>query len=357
MSQRKRRIQIAATGAKVLGHVFGTATIFAVFNLFYLSEAAFQGLLIGLGDAQMSNQLMMEVGMMAGVSACMWAIGFIAVQLFRETRRTRRTTSLATSRGTVMTETLIVLPVFLLLVFGLSQMAINSMAGLLTTLGTYQSARTLAVWAPEIGHDRIDGGQEVTKEMVDERARAAGAGVLAPVASMSALNVNACNDQITAGADGHGQSEHVITDFLNGMKTLNLGAGADVPGQLKSWSLVDAFGTRAFALRAAPKLKVAFCASHVEWDEATIVTDPDDNQRSEITVTFTYVHRNTFPLVRHIFNNGTGNVDASKLPYQGNNSVTPISRTYSMYQQISPNPEQPLRSAIDALLGSIGGMP
>lgn len=357
MSHRKRRTQIAATGAKVLGHLLGTAIVFVVFNLFYLSENAFMGLMVGLDDQQMANQLMMEIGMMVGVSACLWAIGYIAFQLFRTARKTRRKTALATSRGTVMTETLIVLPVFFLLVFGLAQMAVNSMAGLLTTLGTYQAARTIAVWAPELGKDRADNGATVDKAMVDERARAAGAGVIAPVASMSAANVNRCNDQITAGADGHGQSEHVITSFLEGMSALNLGAGADVPGQAWTRTLGDAFGARPFALRAAPKLKVAYCASHVDWDEGAVVTDAENNSRAEISVKFTYVHRNTFPLVRHIFDNGTGDVAASQLPYQGTNSVTPISRTYSMYHQITPNPERPLRSAIEAGLDAIGGMP
>ena len=75
-----------------------------------------------------------------GISVCVWALFVILFHTVRPdptdvSRRFRAT------RGTVLTETLIVIPVALTLTFGLAQLAVMNVAGILANLASVQAGR------------------------------------------------------------------------------------------------------------------------------------------------------------------------------------------------------------------------
>lgn len=337
MSQKNaRRFRFGLWGAKLLGHFTATVGVFAIFGLLFLTEPALHMLDVGLLDHQMSSQLWAEMGLIFGVSACFWAMMYLSVQYFREARKSRKKLALAKARGTIMTETLIVLPVFFLLTFGLSQMAINSMAGLLTTLATYQAARTVAVWAPEEGHDRSGAGT-VSATVIEDKARVAAAGVIAPVAPSLATGIAGCDTNSTT-----------LDNFLQSLTGAGV-APVTVP-KFERWSFVDALDTGSFATRGWIKMKSAYCAVNVEYTD--VITDPDNNDRSEFSTTVIYNHRSIMPLVGPIFATGA---EGDNAPTGMN--IAAIKRTYSLTQQVSPNPRLPKKGAIASLISGIGSLP
>jgi hypothetical protein len=329
-----RRYRVVVWGVQLLGHAVASAIAFGLFAMIFMTEKSLIMLDIGLLDEQMSGRLLSEIALIYGVSACFWAMLFLVGKYFTARKEKTKRMSLAAARGTVMTETLIVLPVFFLLTFGLAQMSINSMAGLLTTLGTYQAARTVAVWGPEVGHNRSGGGG-VSSDTVRDKARIAAAGVIAPVAP-TVGQAMACNSNSTT---------------LNQMLLSMTGAGVSPAAAPKTeiWSFADALDSQSFGDRGWVKMRTAYCMVDVEF--GSVITDPDSNDRQEFTTTVTYNHLNVMPLVNHIFSTGAeGNA-------QGLTTVAAIQRSYTLTQQISPNPELPRTGAIASLLGSIGSLP
>ena len=73
-----------------------------------------------------------------------------------------------------MTETLIVIPVYILVMLGTMQLSQNMMAGLLTTLSAFEAGRTAAVWIPEAESGR----NGVSDDLVNDKVRIAAATVV-----------------------------------------------------------------------------------------------------------------------------------------------------------------------------------
>ncbi len=209
-----------------------------------------------------------------------------------------------------MTETLIVLPIFLLFTSGLAQMGINAMAGLLTTVGTFEAGRTLAVWGPEIGNARVNG---VSRADVSERARLAVALVVAPVATTTLSQINKCSTSPT------------LDKLLKGMVASGVLSTPNAGGRVSIWSFSEAFGKESFATRAPAKLKSAYCS--VEIDNSVFANIPTTGTKgANFTVKVKYNHQAVFPMVSQIFSNSG------------------ISRSYVMRSHIPPNdclPESP----------------
>lgn len=112
-----------------------------------------------------------------GLAACLWAMTYIVFSLVRLRRKQRKLQVVRARRGSVMTETIVILPVWMLLVFGLLQLAVNNVGGILANVAVYEAARSAWVWKGEAGKRA-----NVNDAMVTDRARIAAALVMAPVA-------------------------------------------------------------------------------------------------------------------------------------------------------------------------------
>ncbi len=284
-------------------HLLGIFVLSAVFASLFISETTAMIIYSLLGDQQISEQILTPLVITLGLSTVFWGVGVFAIRAINRPQ----VKTLKRARGSIMTETLIVLPVFLLLTSGLAQMGINSMAGLLTTVGAFEAGRTLAVWGPEEGNARINGG--VTRAQITERARIAVAVIVAPVAKTTATAM--CAPSAT------------LNNFLRGMTAAGV-APVPVP-RAQIWSFMEAFGTETFAQRGPTKVVAAYCA--VSIDGSSFAGIPTQGTTGgDFTVKVTYAHKTVFPLVDQVF--GTGGIE----------------RSYQMRSHIPPNdclPESP----------------
>lgn len=288
-------------------HLSGIFVLFAVFSGLFISQSTASIIYGVLGDDQITEQILTPLVIIFGLSTVVWGVGvFAARRLNRPQLKT-----LKRAHGTIMTETLIVLPVFFLLTSGLAQIGINSMAGLLTTVGAYEAGRTMAAWGPEVGNKRIS--ESITRAEVTERARLAVAVIVAPVAQTTLLSINRCSTSPT------------LTKFLNGMVGAGVLPTPNAGARLNIWDYQESFGDKSFAQRGPAKLKSAYCSVGVEASSFNNI--PTDGEKGgDFEVSVTYRHRAVFPMVRKIFANSV------------------IKRSYKMRSHIPPNdclPESP----------------
>lgn len=328
-SMLKHRSNIAhVTGLALmgLGHVTAVLTIFI--GVLLMSANADTAYLFerSLDDAQLKGFVIKDLVTLFAMSAGVWALLVFAYRRAMFHARTSKRVALVRVRGTILTETLIIFPVFLLLTFGLGQMAINSMAGLLTTLATYEAARTIAVWGPEVGNDRTGNGNVTTAQMTD-RARVAAAGVLAPVAPTLASGL-ACQ-----------RNSKPLNDMLKSL--VGAGVAPTATPRATNFSFSEALDDQAYSARGWLKLNIAYCSTEVTT-QGTIITDPTSRDRNTFTTTVSYFHATNFPLVGQVFRTQVGGG-----PWTG--SVSKFQRSYTLTQQISPNPELPQRGIISNL--------
>ena len=293
----------------VLGHLTATTVFFAAFAMMFVNEQIMGLVGVGLQDTQLRADVVTPIVLVFGLSACAWALTFIVYSLVRLRLPKSRGLALSRARGTIITETLVVLPIFFLLTFGLAQMAVNSMAGLLSTLASYEVARTLAVWAPE-------SRANVDANVIREKARLVGAAVVAPIVPENRAGLAGCDQNATS-----------LRQMREGLQGVGLESG--VGGETRTWSMKDAFGTRAFSERGPTKLTLAFCNSWVTW--TPVDRDTDNVNIQAFTATFTYHHPAVFPMVGPIFaqNPGAGN--------WGTNYVSSFTKSYSMTTYLTPN--------------------
>jgi hypothetical protein len=254
-----------------------------------------------------------------GLSACLWALVVIAYLLWKNPDA--RPTRVLAHRGTVMVETLVILPLFFLLTFGLAQLAVNNVAGILANVAVYQSARTAWLWQPEIGVDRA--GHSMTTPEVQDRSRIAAALVMTPAAPGNFMSN-------PIGSDAFDK-----TRFAMAAGQLPMGAGAGDFGSLmaaagsvdptvatrNNLSLSTALDESSFLRRTVLKFSHAYEATSVEINETA----------ANVEVTLTYKHHQVMPLVNRFFGD-FGNAGA-RVGY-----FTTVNRTYSFpLQPYTPN--------------------
>lgn len=226
-----------------------------------------------------------------GLSACMWALLVIIYKLWKHPRA-RRVHALG-RRGSVMTETLIVLPIFLLMTLGLAQLAINNVAGILANVAVYEAARTAWLWTPEEGVERVSG--TVDAAAVKERARIAAALVMTPAAPGEFVT-----DPLS------GSEEFKRTRFAMAASHVPGGGGFDSIGDLlstafsfnftrateRNMSLSRALDESTFIERGLLKFTHAYTVTDIE------VTQPEEGR---IGVNLTYHHHQAMPYVRRLY--------------------------------------------------------
>ena len=309
--------RVARTLVSAAMHLLAITITFACFVALFATQRVAEVFPLAFAEPQLQPDLIAPLVIILGLAACAWGLVFITYLLAQSRIHVVRTTSMRPSTGTIITETLIVLPVFFLLTFGLAQMGTSSIAGLLTTLGTYEAGRTLSVWGPEIGNDRAPGGA-TSQSTANEKARLAAAAVIAPATPELASGLQGCNQ---------GNS---LPKMRSGMVAAGLSPEAVPPLSIRN--MPQAFGVSAFALRGPTKLTLAYCATEVSW--TSINSNPGDTERNEFTTTVRYHHPAVFPLVGILFA-----ADPGAGPW-----ITPhvstITRTYTMWSQLTPNPER-----------------
>lgn len=233
-----------------------------------------------------------------------------AAQGWRMMRRRGEARVLRAARGTVVTETLIVLAPFMLLTSGLAQMSINNMAGMLTNKAAYEAGRTMWVWEPT---DRNAG---------QRRARLAAAASVAPVAPGSNLMLGMGGDQELQALRGTMYATYSPLGWVGGgsgvSKTL---AGVQAVGgesSLTGLSFNNAFDDDSFPRRAARKLTFAYLATTIQ-----------PRTGAEVGATVSYRHFQAFPWFGWI----TGRREFSGPGMRPGYYLT-ITRTYTIPAQV-----------------------
>ena len=283
-------------GALALLHLTGVATTTVTLAWLALGTDHIRWLLAAhraVGDASMvAPQLALHLGL----SAFLWALGYLIFS--GVARRERPARGLRRARGTVLTETLIVMPVLLLLILGTAQLSVNNIAGMLINYGTSQAARTAWVWQPEI--DPIGGEGEgrmgVDQDWVEEMATLRIAAAMTPVApSMFASQRDIASDEF----------EQMRAIFLaTQLRHAPIDAGDTVLGDAQA---LDAFEEAQDLLfknaldgGTFPRRTVRKFTSAYEATEVTIIDQEIDGGRF-VGVEVEYMHQITFPLVGGVF--------------------------------------------------------
>lgn len=287
----------------------GTSVLFGAICASLFNEKIVALIKQGVSDPQIQSDVLIPLALVFGLSGCAVALVRIIFALAQERMAGKKQLSVVRAqRGTVITETLIILPVFFLLTFGLAQMAINAMAGLLTTLASYEVARSLAVWAPEEGN-------RATQSQIRDRAKTVAAGVIAPVVPM--LRSGSCN---TAGTS--------VESMVRGMRRTGLSTGFRPEGSISD--VTGALDTATFAERGPTKLRLAYCNIDVTWDgpENRNTETPD---LGRVKATVRYYHPTTMPMVGPVFRS------ANPGGRWTTRNVSNFNKVYTMGTHLTPN--------------------
>ncbi len=234
------------------------------------------------------------------IAAMLWTLVYAT---FRRARRhlderkrsSSRVVSLA--RGTVVTETLIILPFALTLYFGLAQLAINNVAGILTNLAAFQAGRSMFIWLPEAHVER----RETSMDYAIDMARIQAALVLTPVAPadyFTPIGIHSPQSEQTLNAIV-GMQLPFIADDLGSYASTELSlilSLEDAPGLLRQHTRANQSMTRgldatSFRLRSIRKFTFAY--------NATMVIPMEVGPT--VGATLIYAHHNSMPLVGRMF--------------------------------------------------------
>ena len=226
-----------------------------------------------------------QVGLHLGIAACGWVMLVLVWQYLQEARRSgRKPKRLVKARGTVIVETLIVLPVLLLLLLGISQLAFHNIANMLSNAAAYHAARAVSVW---------HGEPSCTGSCSPESMAALQAAmILAPVVPGQQIGYE--GDQLPdhvlkAMGIMVGTQRPLLSSDMGFYGTLD--AQQHLNNQNQSFSFAAAFDTASFPARSAIKLAGAYTATSVSY---TI-----SNRR--LNVEMEYKHRVSMPLMPGIF--------------------------------------------------------
>ncbi len=255
------------------------------------------------------------------MSALVWTLIVFAYKLTTRQRGARVVRAARARRGSVMVETLIAVPVFLTLLFGLVQMTLNNTAAIMTSLAAFEAGRSAAIWQAEAAapSSRIKGAGKTSSDDVTERARMAASTVLASVASASF-------------SDGCSTSS-AFSSKMTGMTSASNLAGIAVPtgglmgslGTVRALSsektLATAFDDNRFEFRGALKMITAYCNT-----TATVT-----NEGPRVRTVVEYDHKLTVPMMGRVFMS-----KMKTLQY-----YSTIRRTFVTAAVMPPNPAPP----------------
>lgn len=263
-----------------IGHMCGVTIVAALIGIVVLDWTPavwLAGKLVAISEIRAKSAT--ELLLFSGLSACVWALIVIAWQLVQLHLKDSERRTIKLSKGTVVTETLIVLPVFLLLTFGLAQLAVSGLAGILMNVAGYQAARSAWVWQPE--EDASNKRMGIEDGVAQDRCRIAIAAVMLPVAPGGFVNnpllgSDAATDYRTLAGLSNVPLGGFVTDATGG------GNLADVLGGIGSISATTAVRANqsvsfaldhdTFAIRTLKKFTHAYHASACEINDDHSVT-------------------------------------------------------------------------------------
>lgn len=288
--------------------------------LLFVVTGSFQSVLLlveGLSDGDLWTMVGTEVLIMLLIASAIW----LAVLAMKPTKRKARHFKLST--GSTMLEFLIVFPVFMLFLMGLSQLTINNTASILTSLGAFQGGRAVFVWEPE---SRIDASSRrfTTRRQVESRARAAATMVLAPVVPTS-YSGSGAGVSYTPRCDT-GEFDAALNAVYQQLGSSFTSSGIIGASERRDDMTATMDGQLSFRARAMMKLPMAWCFTDVSFEYVG----------SQVRTTVQYEHENQFGLVARIF---TG---AGKRDVHGRKGYfTTLTATYTMPIQRLPNTMDP----------------
>lgn len=318
-NEKKSPWLLALQGA---GHAVGVAVVFMV-GLW----AQFQA----VPDAVMTSAIRHEFDLVAhnqpqflfhlALSALVWTLIVSAYTLSTRQRGARVVRAASARRGSIMVETLIAVPVFLTLLFGLVQMTLNNTAAIMTSLAAFEAGRSAAIWEAEsqAPSSRIEGAGQIGSDDVTERARTAAATVLASVASSSFSD--GCSTSSTFSAKMTGMTSASNLAGIVVPTTGALGALGTVRALSSDKTLSAAFDDNRFEFRGPLKMITAYCNT-----TATVTTEGN-----RIRTVIEYDHKLTVPMMGRIFMS-----KMKTLQY-----YSTIRRTFVTAQIMPPNPAPP----------------
>jgi hypothetical protein len=298
---KKTSQKLMGTMLAVMGHlsaVFGIAAAGAllIVPLPHLKGVASQ---LGMVD-RLWDMSAFAVFLHIGLASCLWALTYILFQLSRVRASERKTKgAIRLQRGSVMTETLVIMPIYLLLTFGMGQLAINNVGGILANVAAYEAARAAWVWKPEAEAGRM----AVNDDVAIEKCRIAIAFVMMPVAPGDFLKLGAISSlgpyankarMVAFGANipGAGIISTNLPDFAGELSEAGVAAlalGTRTTNQNSYASTIDG---SSFVTRTVRKFTQAYLGT-----ECTIAADH--------SVTMKYKHLCSMPYVGRVF----GSVD------------------------------------------------
>lgn len=300
-------VSLIASGVAVL--IVPMATLKLVFSAHQMAPA-------------MIERSLPSILLHIGLSACIWALCVIAYKLWIRPRP--KVLHRLGQRGSVMTETLIVLPVFFVLCFGMAQLAVNNIGGILANVAVYQAARAAWIWQPEVGVTRVS--TEITQEDAENRVRIAAALVMTPVAPGDYKKDDEGNDAFGKNREAMASSQDILGTVLN-IPDIMAGfeAGGNTRATRNNLSLARALDESTFMTRTVRKFTHAY--------QATAVVIKTDSGRTEVDMT--YKLQQVMPIANRIF--GEFDTVAGR---EGLFSV--YKRTYSFRTQpFKPNSQTP----------------
>lgn len=328
----------------------------AVFSAFHLTMVAIFSVALGwliapleiawwsyklaLAEEAFRSTTLVQTVLHVGLSACLWAMLYL-VGSYLVTARDKTARTIRVSRGTAMTETLIVIPVFLLLCFGLAQLAINNIAGILANVAVYQAARSAWVWKGEEGVTRV---QAVSSGEARDRARIAAALVMTPVAPGEFWNNPTISDQAASRMrDSLAKANIPLVGAAVPSSVVNVGTnvfGTGLKNPFEETSFVAALDTSHYAVRGIRKYTHAWHATSVR------VTD---SANGDTSVRLRYRHFVAMPLMGRLF----GNLNVVGLR-PGHYST--FNRTYGFksLSKTPPNPKLPSGTLLDGVINGMG---
>lgn len=244
-----------------------------------------------LFNAQFLGYSVFEFAALFGLSVSIWALIYLT---FRKITSIKKRGPMVLSRpaGNVMTETLIVMPVLLLLVFGLIQLSVLNMAGILANVAVFQASRAASVWAGEAANGR--GG--VGNGLAREKARVVAAAVMTPVAPGD-YTIDIFSGSPTFQQARAAFVANQLPILSNDAGVIGLGAVfilqlEDLPGLADNDVIVArSFDRTSFRLRSIRKFTMSYHATNVSFSRSG----------NTVSTTMTYQQFLGMPVVGPIF--------------------------------------------------------
>ncbi len=341
MSETSSRIEWFDLLVRGAFHLIAVLVLAGATASLFMHEASWQAVDWALESGALLDSLLVDLAVHVGLCALVWAaLVFVFGRLGsligsdredgEDGESDRRLIRLASRRGTVLTETLIVLPVALLLIMGIAQLALVNIAATLGDLAIIQASRSVWVWAPEAQEGRFN----VDRSTVREKARVQAAAVLAPAASADfgrfslAYSPGYTNSFRKAmGAIYGAQIDDTGTDvglYSQAEAELHLDSGREQIGTEFGFNL--SFDSETFERRTARKFFNAWVHTEIEIVET----------HNRVGAKMVYHQPCLMPLVAGIF--GEHKYINGEMGYY----VT-VNRVFTLRKQVKPNANLPRR--------------